>query len=159
MIYASKIYAQVAAVNKAHAEANRLKPLLLAYFEPRVGQAILKSDGDLLLKLKRDLPEVSDGLMAYRGNSKYSLFWHVKADEAYANPTSPGYQIWEHYEVSVYVAELDGGVLRKLIKLNVEETLRDDYTVTELLAKRAMARALKDKYERAKEECWPFGSE
>ena len=147
----SKLAARVAAVNKAHAYAKELHPKLAAVFAPFVGCKVTKI-GRLVAKAEAavkalDLP-YSGGLNVSRNPSTYTISYNVQACESFD-------WIAYYHDVGVYVGELKGDTLDKLMPLN--GTYRSDYTELEITSKRAEFKAIEKQYEAAKSALFPFG--
>ena len=143
-----ELAARVVATNKAHKYAVELQSKLRAAFAPLVGQKILKADGSLLAKYETLAPQCAgNDLHVYRHNSNYSLAWCVKACES-VPPHGCVY-----YEVTAYVGDLEGQVLKSL---SPALELRSDYTVKEIEGKIAAYEAAKKAADTARSEVYPF---
>lgn len=130
--FAARLDAKVAAVNKANAEANRLRPLFIEAFRPFVGKKILTHSGlaqkpkEVVAKLVP--PFVADGYTTphvYRDPSSFSLRFTVKI--CVNMPTGDG---CAYHEASFYVGELDGYNLKDITEPTGQ--LRTDYTAAEV---------------------------
>ena len=141
--------AKVAAVNKGNAYAKELYALLTATFTPFLGEQIFKKEGGLMAKVQKVMPALPNGrgLMVYRYGSDYSLVFVVKTDEVI-----DGHAYYA--ETSVYIGELDNGVLTKMTPWSDR---RSDFTVEEILRKRKAYEEAKKIADDAKGELHPFG--
>jgi hypothetical protein len=153
-----KTTARVNAVNRAHAHAKKLYEQLRAIFEPYVGEKVVKQDGTLMAKYAKLLPEfpVTPRLHVYRHTSDYSLAWTVKTSEPDSGDPN-GYHTVTYYEVTVYIGDLRGGVLTELPDRYKPDYLRTDFTVEEVVQKRAEYRRAREVYEKARSEISDFG--
>ena len=150
-----RLAARVRAVNRANEFGRGLFVALTNIFEPLVGQKILKADGTLLEKFKKLLPPLpcTDGLHVYRHSSNYSLAWTVKTCEQIKDTHNCVY-----HEVVVYVGDLRGQLLEKLVTHQFDEkTYRTDYTADEVKAKRAAYDEAKRLADEARSALYPFG--
>ena len=124
-----KLAAKVKAINKAHKYANELWPTLAEMFRPLVGERITKVDGTLFAKIVKDFPKFTNthDLQVYRHGSNYSLAWTVKTSEMDSLNTCC------YYETTLYVGDIDNGVLTKMSE---PYTARTDWTSEEVVALR-----------------------
>jgi len=141
--------ARVVAVNRCHAEAKRVFAEMVAVFTPLVGQKLDKADGGFLEKIKKLLPATPNTprLQVYRGSSSYSLYFVVKTCEV-----CDGHG--HYHEIGVYVGNMENGVLTSMYE---NFSARDDYTVEDVLQKRADYRAAKAVFDKAQSALHPFG--
>lgn len=145
------LQAKVEARNRVNLEHNRLLAYCATAFGPLVGKKILKVDGDLLEKFKHLSPVGNTReLMIYRLSSNYSLAFVVKACVSYGEFDS--HCVYE--EATVYVAELDGANLGKLI---APQPLPVNYTPEAILAAREEVKAAKEALRRAESKLAGFG--
>ena len=152
-----RLKAQVKAQNRAAERALRLYDELAAVFAPFVGKAVNKKSTGLLAKVEALLPKLENtpDLMIYKHYSTYSLVWVVKACENGSGSCRSCQQVaCEYREVSVYVGELDGEVLRKLCN---RPALRHDYTPEGVEAIREGVRKAQQALDEAKSKLYPFG--
>ncbi len=151
----ARLEAKVKAVNRAHAHAVKLYDALVPVFTPLVGCKILKADNTLLQSVQKVIPVVEGGnssLRVYRNQSNYSLAWTVNASENIV-----GQQSCLYYEISVYVGNLDGQVLKDIMDPANQGFRRTDYTAGEIEGKRNVYEEAKKVMEDAKSALWPFG--
>jgi len=149
-----KLEAKVKAVNRAHKYAKELYAKLAPIFAPLVGEKVLKADDQLMVKYRELLPELPNTvpLFVYRDTSRYSLSWTVRTCENLSSGRTCDY-----YEVTVYVCDLDDGVVSKLYKPPTDfQNLRDDYDIKDILTLRAKVKEAKDKYTGLKSQLGPF---
>lgn len=146
-----KLTAKVAAVNRANEYAARLYAVLAERFAPLVGQKILKVDGGLLGKYAGLVPELPSepSIHVYRHSSDYSLAWTVKTCE-FMPPHSCMY-----HEVTVYVGDLRGQTLEKMTLHPFSG--RTDYSVEEIMGKRAAYESAKRVADELRGDLYPFG--
>jgi hypothetical protein len=137
MQYATeRLTARVAAVNKAHGQANYLHVKLVELFTPLAGRKICKADGTLLSKYAGLAPNrmPCPNIEVNRQRDTSGLAWCVQAWVA----TQRSGQVT--HRVYVYVGNMDDD--GTLININTEKRgLRSDYTVEEVLAKREAYKA------------------
>jgi hypothetical protein len=145
-----KLAALVAAENKVVSYQQQLYPQLAAMFGPLVGKQIVKGDGTLLAKYKALLPELpsSPSLNVFYVKDNFSLRWTVKVSE----PVPPNGCVYR--EVSLYVGSLRDGVLTEIADPPQD---RSDFTVEEILRKRADVEAADEALRGAKAALCPFG--
>jgi hypothetical protein len=145
----SKLEARIKAVNAANAYAMELYDTLSAVFAPLVGSKIEKVDGDLLARIKSQVPALpcTPALHVYRDRSPYSLRYVVKTCEVHQGSAY-------YHEASVYVGDMRDGVLTKLCD---RPDYRTDYTSAEVVANRAAYEAARKVYEDARSALHPFG--
>lgn len=151
----ARLEAKVKAVNRAHAHAVKLYDALVAVFTPLVGCKILKADNTLLQSVQKGMPDLGGdarSLRVYRNQSNYSLAWTVNASENFVGGNGCLY-----YEISVYVGDLDGQVLTKIMDPANQGFRRTDYTAAEVAGKRDVFEKAKKVMEDAKSDLWPFG--
>lgn len=146
-----ELKAKVIAVNFANDYANKLFPKLHAIFAPLIGQTLTKNDGSLMAKYVKLLPELpcTPRLNVYRTSGTGWLDWTVKTCQNIEGGTSCVY-----HETLVSVGRLERGVL---VALQEPMSRRTDYTVEEILAKRAEAARLEGLWREARNACEPFG--
>ncbi len=152
MARGNELAAQVRAVNRANDYANKLYPTLAAFFRPLIGDKVTKSDGSLLQKFEKLLPEMphTREVTVYYHRSDYSLAWTVKTCENVEQAETCVY-----HEVTVYVCDLRNGRIEKMS--NHFGALRTDYTVEEIESKRENCRILEKAYSAAKSALDGFG--
>jgi hypothetical protein len=159
MIHPSLLHAKVAAYNRLHQKANELFPILKALFEPYLGQKVLKSDGELLKKIKESLPKVegqsikaSSGFRFNHSKSCYSLYFQLHCEEmgySHANHSYPAY-----VDASLYIGDISGDELTKLAE---PPNFRADYDVDTILALRVETERLKRLAQETESKLHPFG--
>ena len=142
-----KLTAKVAAVNRANEHAAKLHTILHARFAPLVGEKILKADGSLLAKYIDLVPKDDDDIRVFRMSSTYSLAWTVKTCEHMSDSCL-------YHQTAVYVGNLDGNRLSNLLDF---EERRSDFTVDEILEKRAAYESAKRLVDEIKGGLFPFG--
>lgn len=143
--------AKVKAYNRAAKRALELYDSLSEVFKKFVGEKILKVDGSFLVKVSNFIPfmENKPEIQIYRHQSKYSLVWVVKASEQVQ-----GQSFVEYMEVSVYVGELDGDVLKSIC---AKPNLRHNFTIEEVIKKQEDVKAAQAKLDAARSAIHPFG--
>lgn len=148
----SALAAKIAAVNAANEAANELRPVLLAAFAPFFGEKILKTDGTLLEKVRKIVPELpsTTALSVYRHSASYSLVYYVKTCQGY------GAHSCVYHETPVYIGELDGATLKPLAG-NPQTDGRTDHSEGEILALREVNAAAKRAASAAASALYPFG--
>ncbi len=163
MIHTTSLAAKVAAVNRANAESARLHAALTPIFAPLVGCKILKADGTLLESVKKLLPEMPNthALSTYReqrASSGYSLLWQVKAAEGYQRESERGTDrnTATYHETAVYIGELDGNVLTRLLPYDAS-LRRTDWTPEEVAQLRREAEEAKKAARDAEGKLHEFG--
>ena len=144
--------AKVGAVNRANDAANRWGPVLRESVRPFVGAQVVKKAGGLLDKVKKALPTLPNDawLQVYRHVSDYSLAWTFKSCVMIGETHGCLY-----HEVTVYVGKLSHGVLTELESSEFKG--RTDYTVDEVLQKRAAYESAKKAADDARSNLHPFG--
>jgi len=149
---------KVLAVNKTHAEANKLMPLLLAHFAPFVGQKIELVSGGLTKKAKQGLPELVNrhDMVEYIQCSTYSLILNLRGSASAKNPEAPDWHSdsIQSCESALYIANTRGGVIESLHEW---KPLRTDYTWTEIAGYRADYQAKKQAADDARKKLYHFG--
>ena len=147
-----ELKAYIRAVNKSHTEGLRLYPLLSEVFRPFVGQKINKADGDLLLSIKKLLPQLpyDNFVRVSRSGSEYSLAWNIHVSELYS--TNSGYSS-SSYDIAIYIGNIRDGVL---IDLCAKFSARTDYTVEEVMEKHKVVKEAEKALQQAKSALWPF---
>lgn len=160
MKHESPLAARVAAYNKVNAEANRMYPILRAFFEQFVGKKIAISGG-MIKQIRDTLPKVGEGFTMHRASDCYSLRYTIYRDEYFEK--SGGYGSSYRAEASLYIGEYNrvsgsfhaGCDLEKL--LDCFEPLRTDYTVEEILQARQNFKIASDAKSAAERALYPFG--
>ena len=143
--------AKVKAVNKAHTEAKRLYGILQPIFASLVGEKIEKVDGSLTQKVLKLVPDLgADGrnVRVWRTRSNYSLAWSISVSENYNETTCL------YYETTVYIGNMRDGVLTD-VNYDAPES-RTDYTVDEVVAKRAAVKVAEKVLSDAQGVLFPF---
>lgn len=157
--HARRLDAQVSAVNRANAEANRLQPLFIDAFQPFVGKKILTHDG-----LAQKPKQIVDSLLApynkqdgyktpsvYRDPSNYSLRFTVKTCDSRGDACA-------YHEASFYVGDLDGYNLKNVFSEPKDRiALRTDYTVEEVRQLRKNLDDAEKAYRETQSKLSPFG--
>lgn len=157
----NRLEAKVRAVNSAHTQASSLHAILTTVFVNLVGKKILKVDGELLAKIAAVLPELpkGTGLNIWRKRSEYSLAWGISASESYSSGFPDGeHRTSVYHETTVYVGRLDGGILAEMTEFQ-PQSMRTNYTATEIAIRRATAEDLKKKYDKVISDLFPFGTD
>lgn len=146
-----KLTAKVVAINRANAYAEKLHTILHERFAPLVGEQILKADGTLLKKYSDLVPKLEgedkDDIWIYRLSSAYSLAWVVKTCESMTGSCI-------YHETVAYIGNLDGKRLSNLLDF---EERRSDFTVDEILEKRAAYESANRLADELKGKLYPFG--
>lgn len=141
---------RVEGVNLANAEANRLRPLLVEAMRPFVGQKVIRQAGGLMDKVSKivePLLKTDDRrLHIYRSSS--SLMWYVKTC---VNINGIAY----YHESPVYVGDLRGGILEKVI--DDYEPMRTDFSAAEITEAREAYKLAKEAADKAQSKLFPFG--
>lgn len=129
--------ANVAAVNKANAYANKLYALLAPVFKELIGQQILKADGKLLAKVEKLLPELPNTipLTVYRKISQSTLSWEIKATVDESATT------WASGCASLIMGRMEDG---RLMELSESPQLCENFNVKEITAMHDRIRALRN---------------
>ncbi len=158
MTHPNALSARVANANAANARANQLYPQLVEVFSPYVGAKILKIDGSLLQKIQKQISELGmddpgRNINVYHDRQRYGLSFVVKIHNDYESG-SGDYQLACYHESSVYVGNLDGGVLTEIRE---HTPYRTDYTVADILAKREAFRKAQTAADNARSALYPFG--
>lgn len=150
MRHKDELAAKVAAVNLAHKAANELHPVLAEYFRPLVGQTITKKDGTLLERIKKLLPKfnISPNISVFGSGSRYSLSFTIKTVMNY------GTHFCTYYEVNLFIGNMRNGVLTDMEAVIERPT---NYTVEDVLEKRAAAKRALTAYHEARSDCDVFG--
>lgn len=136
-----KLSAKVAARNNANRIAWELAPKLFEVLAPFVGQKVILATGGKSAKLKAALAAfcqstVPVSIWIDQGHG-YSLVLRVKTCES--GPRSCAYM-----EASIYLGELNCGVLTKLFEMPEARHYRTDYTPEEVRALREDWKAKRD---------------
>lgn len=147
-----KLVAKVKAVNRANEEASKMFPLLAESLKPFLGKQVIKKEGGLLEKVKKVLPALPNDvrLQVFRHTLSCSLAWTVKTCEMIGQTHTCLY-----HEVTVYVGELDRGVLVRFESHPFNG--RTDYTAEEVESLRAQYAAAKKLADIARNNLHPFG--
>jgi hypothetical protein len=132
MSQALRLAAKVEATNNVYRTANEFYVKLAAVFAPLVGQKVLTADGNVLAKYAKLMPVLPHGtrLRMWKQTSNYNLSWGISGN-------AQAGEISMYAEVSLYIGDLNGGVLTKLYPA---PEFRTDYTVTEVEGKRSFTR-------------------
>lgn len=143
------LIAKVAAVNRANKYATQLFGELTEGFAPLVGQKILKADGTLLAKYVPLWPLVTDDqILVYRLDSEYSLGWVVKSHEDILGSCV-------YHSTTIYVGDMSGQTLKNMAVNPFEG--RFDFTVEEIIEKRAAYASAKKVADSFQTALYPFG--
>lgn len=150
-----KLLGTIAAVNAAHAEALRLFPILSAIVAPWVGHKILKVDGTLLEKYRRQIPDLPNTptLHVYRRSSDYNLIWMAKASGVTSGDPK-GLHTVCYYECPIPVGVLDRGILDRVYP--DAPAYRTDYTYHGVVALQAQYKAAQAEADRLANALCPF---
>jgi hypothetical protein len=153
----NKLAIRVRGVNKANARANKLYDELIPIFKPLVGKPLFKVTGGLFEKYKKLVPDFPYGHglpQIYRNSSNYSLSYTVKTWEA--EPSNiPGHSdIGYYHETTVYIGDLQNGVLTKLYD---PPNFKTDYNAADIAAKREAYQKAKEAADKAQSALFPFG--
>ena len=143
--------AKVAAVNRAHEYANELYKKLVAVFEPLVNHKVVKADGSLMEKVKKQLPELPYervGVQVVHQPSASLLTWEVTASTLVEGGGT------EYHSVHVYVGNLRDGYLTMETRPPYE--FPTGYTVEKVEAARKRFREARDAFDAAKNDLSPF---
>lgn len=141
--------AKVRAVNAGNAYAKTIYGLLAVALRPWVGKQIEKVDGQLLKKVCEQLPAMENNhhTSVYRLHQNHSLAWVVKICEPLGNFGCL------YNETVVYIGEMKNGVLTGICE---PPTLRTDYRVEEITAKREAVEKAKALLSAAQSALYPF---
>lgn len=156
MKHSTALAAQVAAWNRANAEANKLAVQLAEIFKPFIGKKVICNGGSLTKKASALVPSDEwnkDGsLRVWQSCGSYKLCFMVKAREQHDK--GEGY-CGSHYAVT-YVTV---GELKEHDLVNVHTPCTDrrtDYTVAEILAKRKAVQKAEQAFHDARSALSPF---
>jgi len=147
--------AKVEAVNEANTCANMLKRRLDKVFLPLVGRAIVKSNGDLLKRTEawQMVDEIhgsnSRSQSIYRSASNYSLAWTVRTCVSIEDS-----HVCVYHETTVYIGKLNGTILSGI---DPESHYKTDYTVDDIIERRAAYVIAKKAADNAYSDLFPFG--
>lgn len=147
-----KLTARVVARNRVNAYANVFWKDLIDRLTPFVGCKVLKADGSLLKNVECRLPETpnTNALHVYHSSPRsYSLTWTVKACQQV-----PGECHCVYEELTIYVGELDGNVLKDLRPFS---EYPENYMVADVLKAREEYREAERVASRLREALYPFG--
>ena len=152
---ATKLEAQVRAVNRASAAVNELWPALREACRPLIREKVVKVNGQLTGKGKRLLAILSPTpeLRVSHQTSVDVLGWAASATETWETEGGFGRQSICH-EVHFCVGHLRDGHLTSLCEL--PEPLRTDFTVEEVLERRRRLREAQSMYAAARSALSPF---
>jgi hypothetical protein len=146
--------ARVDGVNEAHAYANELYPKLAAVFKPLVGKPVEKVTGGLFEKYKKLLPELPSTvpIHVYKNSSNYTLSWVVKSCKTVTQPDGYGHAYY--YEATVYIGDLQNGVLTQLYD---PPNFKTDFSAADIAVKRVVYKKAQEIADKAKSDLFPFG--
>lgn len=149
----NKLEANVDAVNRAHAYANYIDPILRAIFEPFVGQKILKQDGTLMEKYRKLVPafENTNSLCVFKRSTDYSLAWTVRTCSIY--PESSHHSAF-YYEITVYICDINGAVLSGMCATRPDA--KADYKVEDIQKIRQEVKEAEKALDAIKRKLGPF---
>lgn len=143
--------ARVRGVNAANHFANLLYPKLLSVFGNFVGEKIEKVGGGLMQKVQNGINALglpnTVRLSVYRYASNYSLVYVVKTCETVDGGAY-------YHETSVYVGDMNNGVLTKILPA---PTFKTDYKAEDVKAARETYEAAKKAADAAQSALFPFG--
>ena len=144
--------ARVVARNEVNFWAMNVQQNLLEFLAPFVGQKILKADGSLLSKIKKDFPNLgeTEGLRICQDvTSPFSLVWKVDVHKSIVSAYACTYE-----ECRVYIGKLNDNVLESLCEFDQR---RVDYTVEEILDLREEHDTAQKAVDKARSALSPFG--
>lgn len=141
----------VKAVNRANEWANELNETLHKLLVPFVGTKVLRVDGTFTANVKAILPSIpyDNTKSTYWGNTKYSVYLHVKVCES----VPPGTCVY--HDTAIHLGELREGVL---ISLSSPTTRRTDWTVEEVLGKRDAYQKARQALDDCESALYPFSA-
>ena len=154
----ARLQAKIVARNRAGEVANELYPKFLAIFKPLAGQKVCKVDGTFTKKVDEQLPPSNypdkwpkPTVMYYRSRSDYTVSFTVKtcADD--------GQGSCAYEEVTVYVCDLENGVVKADGRWYDPPNCRTDYNADEVKRLRADYEAKKKVADDARSALYPFG--
>lgn len=142
--------AKVKAVNRANEYANDVAQVLAKFFQPYVGQTIIKADGSLLAKIEKKMPVFANNnslvVLFRRGRD---LDFEIKACENIVGT----YQCVYHHAY-ITVGDMRGG---ELLSIRMPNVHRCDYTVEGVLAAGEAVREARSALSTAQGNLEPFG--
>lgn len=153
----AKLAAKVAARNRVHQFANEIYDAVSPILAPFVGKKVYRSDGCLLEKVRKLLPEFETqqpsillpySQQCWRNVSKYHIAWNVQAVQSYNGDRNV------LQEAMVYIAWVRDGNLTEIVNA---PAFRTDYTFEDIMQKRKDFVAAKNAYEAAQNALFPFG--
>lgn len=162
MIHTTPLEAKVAAYNRAHEEANRLAPLVVAALGPFKGTKVELSTGGFRKNVKASLPELpcySKGdhrVSASVSLGTYSIKLDVRATAPYIHPRGDGHEGSVTVEVTVYIAETRDGILGAFNDNARDPQLCTVYTADVIREKRAEVVRANAILSDAKSALYPF---
>lgn len=141
----------VKAVNRANKWANELHETLHTVLVPFVGKKILRVDGAFTANVKAVVPSLpyDNTRSTYWGNTKYSVYLHVKVCEA----VPPGTCVY--HDTAIHLGELRDDVL---VSVSSPTTRRTEWTVAEVLSKRDAYRQAKQSLDDCESALYPFST-
>lgn len=154
---------QLAVEIQSHNRVNQLikdyAPAIIANAKALEGRPVFKTDGSLRKDAQAvlDIPQLpgrSD--MIYLNRSTYSLGFTFKTCCTAKNSQPHMSDHCSYSESTVYIGDVEGGVLGKVNEGLINEH-RSDYTLEEVLALRAKCAEARKAYEEARSACNPFG--
>ena len=151
-----RLTARVKARNIVNREAIAFYHKMVPVVTPFLGQKVLKVDGSFMAKFYDAVKPVIDEAHKsvhniFRYSSNYSLLYIVKTVEQDSDRTCC------YEDASVYLAEFEGQILKKITAPPSGNYWRTDYTAEEITAKREAYQAAKQIADDALSALNPFG--
>lgn len=146
---------RVKGVNRCHKYANELYPVLLEAFSEFVGNKVELAVGGLTQKVRNKIDQLNlpctPGLHVSRYPSRYNICYRVTTSEC----SDKGHAYY--HEVSLYIGELDGNVLKKINDLKDFKPYKIDYEAADIEIKRTQYKLAKSLADAAQAALYPFG--
>lgn len=151
-----RLQAKIVARNRAGEVANELYPQFLAIFKPLAGQKVCKVNGEFIKNVAKQLPpsryyNQEPSVMYYRNRSDYTVSFTVRTC------ASDGQGSCAYEEITVYICDLDNGVIRPDGRWYDPPNCRTDYTADEVKRLRADYEEKKRIADEAHSALYPFG--
>ncbi len=153
-VHTDALDAKIEAYNTAHLAALDLCPRMLEALKPFVGTQVLKADGTLRKAVRDALPEIPSTVLLfgwYTTRAGYTLSANLKTCTSYKARTC---EIACYAEISVYLGDLDRGVLKKLYE---PQSWRTDYKRAEIEHTRMMLKTARNTISALESKLFPFG--
>ncbi len=153
MKHKTALAAQVAAWNRANAEANKLSVQLAKIFKPFVGKKVTCNGGSLTQRVKTAVPVFScvPELHIWHSSSEYHIHYVVRTSEL---EDKDGYGGAHYAETYVQVGTLKDHILEAVNEPCTNR--RTDYTEAEIIAKREAVQKAEQAFHDAESDLSPF---